>query len=709
MVLPMRPLHTAFCILLLCLFLLAGCGSSSNTQGGLLDFVNPVSEETGPSPLITGDPAGPIPAPSIPADLIATAKALEEASQDDPADSRAEADSDNEADAAQSSGKKETPRVPSISYTLRVVAPPTAPELATAFESLCLLNRLKEQPLYSVAGLTQRLRSDINTAKEVLHSYGYYAGTASGRIRSSSEDRAEESDNGGGRGRKQNAPRARVVTVTFEPGEQYTIGRTSIRVKDPAKLPPDETADARRALPKNLDTLGLAPGTPAVADTVLNATGQVREAFRDRGYPSASIFQTRYTVDHATKTLDADVVVDSGNRVLMGPLEIVGTQNVSYRYLDALRTWRPGQAWNQSRIENYRDALRNSGLFVSAEIRPGKTALENGQHPVVAELQPAPERTMGGALRYDSDFGPGVQGYWEHRNFTGNGDRLRLDAPIWRDMQELALQYRLPFFLRTDQDLILRGGVLKEETDAHNLKSMSASIGLERRLSRRMQGSLSLLTEGGDLETPEEARHKYFMVGFPVSFAWNNANNLLDATKGFKFKLDAAPYIGTYDTEFSTLRARIEGNAYIPLVGKDTFVFALRAVYGTLVGANSYEVPSSLRFYTGGGGSVRGYEYQSLGPRNKANESLGGSSAVEMSAEARVKFTDTFGAVAFIDGGMAYESTTPSFGEDIRWGAGLGLRVYTAIGPIRLDVATPLNPRSDDGSVQVYFSIGQSF
>ena len=680
----MYSVHIRIFLCLMCLFL-AACGPSDR---GLLDFVNPVQESTEPSPHVTGDPEGPIPAPSIPANLEALAKAREEAAKALPVDAPSETDDSGAPPRRASQGS-------GLLYTLKIVAPENAPELAPAFESVCLLKRLKDHPVNSVSGLNQRLRSDMQTAKEVLHSFGYYAGTARGRARPAAKD-----DNG--------EVREYLVTVTFEPGEQYTVGKTSITLKEPAQMPEDEQG-RRHKPPQNLDEMGLPAGTPAVADTVLDAAGKVRELFRDRGYPFATVTKTRYTIDHSSKTLDADVFVDSGEQVFMGPLEVVGEQTISYRYLNALRTWRPGRAWDQSRVEQYRDALRNSGLFTSAEIRPGDTALENGQRPVVVELQPAPERTIGGAIKYDSDFGFGVHPHWEHRNLTGNGDRLRVEAPVWQDMQEMFAQYRLPFFLRDDQDLIVRGGVLKEKTDAYNLKSLTASIGLERRINRRWQGTLSVMAEGGDLETPDDPRHKYFMTGFPATLTYTNANSLLDATRGFRLKLAAAPYLGSYDKTFNAVRTRAEGNAYLPLVGKDTLVFALRGVYGLLVGADSQEVPPSIRYYVGGGGSVRGYEYQSLGPRNDSADPLGGSSALEISAETRFKITDTFGVVAFLDGGTAYAGSTPKFDEEIHWGAGLGLRVYTAIGPIRLDIATPLNPRNDDASVQVYFSIGQSF
>ncbi len=123
------------------------------------------------------------------------------------------------------------------------------------------------------------------------------------------------------------------------------------------------------------------------------------------------------------------------------------------------------------------------------------------------------------------------------------------------------------------------------------------------------------------------------------------------------------------------------------------------------------DIPSNYRFFSGGGGSVRGYRYQTIGPRTPPfGFVVGGRSLFEANVEARVKVTDTIGIVPFFDIGGAYAGSIPDFTRgDTRMSAGLGLRYYTGIGPIRLDVAFPLNPRPGDQPVVLYVSIGQSF
>jgi translocation and assembly module TamA len=332
-----------------------------------------------------------------------------------------------------------------------------------------------------------------------------------------------------------------------------------------------------------------------------------------------------------------------------------------------------------------------------------------GNRPVVTSLESAPERTFGGAVKYHSDFGPGVQGSWEHRNLSGQGDSLRITAPVWLDMQELTAAYRLPFLLRRDQDGIANVAVLNQDTDAYRLSSAVAAAGLERKLGRLWSLSLQGSVEGGNTREPGKSSRDYLMYGLPLAVLYDGTGSLLDALSGQRVALSLAPYAGDYDGSFTALRSRVEGQAFFPLAEEDRLVLALRGVLGVVTGADSENIPPTARFYSGGGGSVRGYAYQSLGPLNEDDKALGGGSQVEFSAESRWKMTPEWGLVAFVDGGGVYANVFDDADRAIRWGAGLGLRYYTAIGPVRLDVATPLNPRPQDNPLQVYISIGQSF
>ena len=149
----------------------------------------------------------------------------------------------------------------------------------------------------------------------------------------------------------------------------------------------------------------------------------------------------------------------------------------------------------------------------------------------------------------------------------------------------------------------------------------------------------------------------------------------------------------------------VDGSVYYP-VG-ESFVIAGRARVGSIFGIPRDELAPSRRFYAGGGGSVRGFGYQELGPRDANNVPLGGRSLAEFAVEGRYRFGN-YGVVAFVDAGQVYESQFPGFNE-LRFGVGVGGRVYTNFGPVRVDVATPIDRREGESQISVYVSIGQAF
>ena len=569
------------------------------------------------------------------------------------------------------------------SYTIACQSPDD-PHLAELFEKASRLAIMKDEPA-TFATIEQRLAISLVEGRDILQSQGYYEGVVEGRLEKGTTDQ----------------PKA---VVRFKPGPRYNIGPS--RVILASELAANSEAPAP---PLSLSEVGLTAGEPALAADILAAVDRVEEAFRNRGYPRAAVTATRFTLDKSKRVVEAEVSVDPNRFARMGGIITVGDYVVDQSYLEALRTWKIGQPWHQEMLNNYLDALRQSGLFQTVEGSAAKDEDSAGHRPVRLRLTAAAPRTVGGQISYDTDFGPGVNAYWEHRNLTGHGDRLRVDMPLWVDMQQLTVSYRYPYFRRPDQDIIASGGLIHEDTDAYELYSGAIAAGVERRLSRWWRASVMASMEGGSLRDPGADRQEFIMIGLPVSATYDSTNSLLNPTRGYRLKMQASPYVGTYREDFEVVQTRIEGNAFIP-VSSDRLVMALRGVWGSVWGINhSQEVPSALRFYSGGGGSVRGYDYQSVGPRNALNEPLGGLSQVEVGAEARLRFGENFGLVAFVDGGMVYANADDEIFQNMLWGAGLGFRYFTAVGPVRLDVALPLDRREGDSSWQMYISLGQSF
>lgn len=569
------------------------------------------------------------------------------------------------------------------------------PELRSSMEKHSQLVLLKAQAPDGLLGLMRRARADEQTAVKLLQSLGYYDGTASAHV--------AEADKPGGQAR---------VTLTLLPGPRYHMGRTELSYHPaPAPLPPFPGI-IPAAPPEKLS--GLSEDQPAVADNVLAAVDEVPEALHRSGYPEAAVADTRYTLNKSEKTLNADVVVDPGPAAVMGKAVIRGTRKVEPEYLTRLVTWQQGEPWDDRRLQAYRRELQKLGLFRFVDVKPAPadqgTPLEAKNClnlPVLVDVREASFRTVSAGARYATDTGVGLQGEWQHRNLFGAGEKLTLKTPFAQDRRGVQADFEKPAFGRPDQKFLAGSSYLREDTDAYDTTAFNAYAGMERKISSDWWGSVKIFGEEGSVTRVEQDEYRYASLIFTLRR--DTRNNIMNPERGTYLQWDVAPTTGYYNGEFSGVSAKVTASGYYAPFDDDFLVFAARTSAGSFLGVSMANIPPSLRFYCGGGGSVRGYAYQAIGPKDSDGEPRGGRSFHDINLEARFRVTENVGIVPFLDGGMVYERETPRLFQDFQWGAGIGLRYYTPIGPVRLDVAVPLDKTTDDRGYQIYISIGQSF
>lgn len=685
--------------LLICLCLLSGCGSWRLSQlwegkdpaahGAPTDMQGLASSTCAPdvtdssTALDTVPPTSPLPmgAPDIPASLAGAVS---------PAQSGKESE-------ARSGGQ--APAEPVLPYTVHFTAP-NQPEALEILQKNSLLVRLLKTPPPDLMGLEFRIVKDEAEARTIMQSLGYYSGTVISTIDTDKNPVQ--------------------VHVRLESGPRYTVGSSTITY-DGAVL---------QKAPKNLQEAGLPADSPATASTVLDSVDSISQWLKSHGYPLAQVDSTHYSIDPEKHLLNAEIHVQQGPLARMGTVKVEGSDSITPEYLNRLRTWRSGRLWNDKRLDAYRNELTQLGLFRSISLQPvplqsqpplaedatqssgnARTIVDTAPlYDVLLSVADAPQRTVGGGLNYESDRGIGGQAFWEHRNVFSEGERLRTELGLWEDRQNARVSFTKPAFLQRGQNFNAEAWLRSEDTDAYFQEAAWAGVGIERRLSRHWWASVKASAEGGILRDPKHPRKSYSMLGLPLGLRYDNTSSLLNSTEGVRAALNITPYNGMYGKEFSTFRTRLDASAYLPLTASKSVVLAARASAGSILRDDAMTVPASIRFYSGGGGSVRGYAYQSLGPRDSDKAPLGGASFLELGLETRIKITENIGIVPFLDGGNAYSEQIPRLDKSpLQWGAGLGLRYYTAIGPLRLDVATPLNPRKDDAPFFVYISIGQSF
>lgn len=591
--------------------------------------------------------------------------------------------------------------------------------MESRMRSLSQLIQLEKEKPDGLLALERRAIQDKETAEKLMQSECYYDGQAVYEL----DDTAKPV----------------VVTLTLKPGPRFNVGEAKViynpkpvvpeafkhRVRvtgfwglEKTKLPPP-------AFPPEIP--GVTIGKPIVATAMLKAVEAIPQALKNSGYPLAKLKSSEYTLDKPAHLLNAKIVIDPGPPALMGKVVIQGEKEVNASFLRKLAPWEPGhEVWDAALLESYANRLRGLGLFRSVEVKPDMEHLAvDTSHaregaailPALVEVSEGTWRSLSFNARYDTDTGFGVEGVWENRNLFHNGERLRLDAPISLQEYGLKAHFEKPAFLDRGQYFYANASALREETDAYKQTSVKGEGGIIRQLARNWLGGVAIMAEGGTVEESGKEEKGYGIFSPNAGIRYDGRNNRLNPSSGALVDFRLKPFTGYYESEFGGLGSTLAVTGYYSPLGKkpggeidNTIVLAARAMGGAMPASSPLEkLPPTLRYYTGGAGSVRGYTYQSIGPRNSDGDPKGGRSFQVVNLESRFMVSENIGIVPFLDGGMVYSTEFPEIIGDMDWGTGLGFRYYTPIGPVRLDVATPLHRIDDDPPVQVYISIGQSF
>jgi translocation and assembly module TamA len=339
-----------------------------------------------------------------------------------------------------------------------------------------------------------------------------------------------------------------------------------------------------------------------------------------------------------------------------------------------------------------------------------------GRLPTTFTVSERARHAIGLSAAYETNYGPSVRAYWEHRNLLGGAERLRVEAEVARigtggSIGEMTYRggvtYRDPGLLGRDLTLVVSLFALRERLEAYDRDAITGTVLFEQRLSERLFVQAGPTADFGRSGSPDGRLTNYQIAGLTFGGRYDGTDSLLDPSQGWRLNGAVTPsWSFSTSAPFAPLRAT--GSTYWDVLGNRRSILAARGTLGSLLGAQLGDVPRHIRFYAGGGGSVRGYDYQSIGPRDERNRPSGGGSLVEASVEWRQRVWGDIGAVAFVDAGSVGSSSAPEF-SNLRVGAGLGVRYHTPIGPIRADVAVPLVKQRDSSNFGLYVGIGQAF
>ena len=554
-------------------------------------------------------------------------------------------------------------------------------------KSASRLVNLQSSPPATYAGLKRRAESDIANFVQVLHSLAYYNAKVDITI--------------------DNEKNPALVVVHLNIGPVYPL--VDYRI-----ISEDHNCDAESFDYDSikLKNLGIVLDKPATPKSILDAEDSLLQIMSQEGYPLAEIKKREVVADQSTKTVSVFLFVESGPQAMFGQTTISGNEKVKDLFFCKKIAWEEGEPYDQCLVEKTRNALEASGLFSSITITHAEKTEEDDSLPMEIHVIEGKFRSIGAGVSYATDLGPGVIAEWENRNIRGLGEKLSFKTNVSTVYQEGTLLYLKPDFCRPGQDLLWLAELKHEETKGYRDNTISFSGIIDRQLNENARFSY-----GGMYKkiwsTHSDNNRVYNLAKVPMQYRWSNSNNLLDPTKGRTLNIKIIPSLQVIHPSFAYCINVISGSIYRPITKDRSFVIAAKATLGSIVGASEHSIPPSEKFYAGSDNLLRGYHYLTVSPLKEENghlKPIGGRSMMIYSLEARWRACEKIGLVLFYDFGNVYRSTFPEINHKILQSAGIGFRYYTPVGPLRLDLAIPLNRRHHfDGPFQLYFSIGQAF
>jgi len=557
----------------------------------------------------------------------------------------------------------------------------------------------ESKPASGAAGLLAKARGDYRRLVAALYNEGYYGGVVS--IRVGGQEAAKLAPD-------VNLPDPVDVAIVVEPGPLFRFN--SVDVVNAAPI----TSDPFDFVPPP-STRGFGRGEIAKSSVILQAEQLALRAWRQQGFPKAAISGRDVVADHANNSVDVTITVNPGRKAAFGDVTVTGTERMDPEFVRRQTGLKVGEEYDPDALALAQKRLDRLEVFRSARLEAAESIGADGLLPFGLIVQELPGARFGVGATYSSIDGLGIEGYHLWRNLFGQAERLRLDARVASIAYPIDTEqfdyffggtFTKPGLFTPDTDLVAAVSAERTIYPTYTETSASGRLGLTHILSDE------ITIEGG--ATLERARfddsfgtRDFTTAGLYGGATLDFRDDKVDATAGWYAQASVEPF---YEFRFANAGARVtlEGRTYFGFGENDPFVLAGRIKGGALVGPALSEISPDKLFFAGGGGSVRGYGYKSIGVNDGSGKVTGGRYLLEASLEARMRINETFGIVGFLDGGYVAADVFPSI-DDLRLGAGAGLRYYTGLGPLRFDAAIPLNKKPGDADYAVYVGIGQAF
>ncbi|CAN7185582.1 autotransporter assembly complex protein TamA [Phenylobacterium sp. LjRoot225] len=545
-----------------------------------------------------------------------------------------------------------------------------------------------DRPIDNRFEARRRARDAAETATAVLRSEGYYAAIV--------EPEVGDGDTP--------TPKVRIT-----PGPRFTITAPAIEWVGTAPPAQDEAA-AQKAL-------ALSPGAPGRAAEVVGAEGRIVSTLEQKGYADAEAEPRQVVVDHADRSVQPTFHIAAGPLVRLDGIQLTNTGRTNPRWVEGLAPWKPGDVYDPELVAELQRRLLDPGAYdqVTVALAPVDKTTTEGLRPVLVGLAERKRRTFEFGASYASVEGLGLDVRWTRYNTFRRADTFALFGRLSTVDSRVGVTVGLPHWRRPAQTLTLGAEAYHANTDAYDQTGVTARSDVQRRYGKTSYVSVGAST---DFSRTNELRigsltplgREIATFALHGNVYLDRSNDALDPRRGWRLNLIADPTLLAGHGTLPYLRVQTQGTGYLPIGRGARTVLAGRLRIGSILNGTVSDIPAPQRFYAGGGGSVRGFSYQAVGPRLADDNDTpeGGLSLIEASTEIRQMVTARWGVVAFVDAGSISITRNPDF-SNLSVGAGLGLRYNLPFGPIRVDVATPVSNAQGGSPVQIYVSIGQSF
>jgi len=566
-------------------------------------------------------------------------------------------------------------------------------------------------PPTSNNALLYRAEMDLKILRKALKNKGYFHGDASYKITS--------------------IEGVKKIDFTLRTGEQYHIGGVSIVIDDQQNKEANKEGGHGALLwPEKAEkVINIQVGEPVQMDKILESMARLYKYFQGKGYFCVDIPEPLGKIDDVHKTLTLEYKIILNGKKKFGSIDISGLESVSKIFVLNRLHLKSGAPYNAIKLDKVQRDLLNTELFSSINITPALPKDSCGiqdEVPLKIELLEAPQRSVGAGFRYATEEGLGGKLYWEHRNLWGGGERFRaqVEGGQWEIFS--FLYFEKPDFYWADFSLESKLEFSKERTIAFSGYVYNTYLGIKHRYDDKFTYQFGNRYEYSRLKQGKTEKNSY--VYFPLLLSYDQSNDVLNPYKGWRVKLEGTPFIGDIGDHSQMYKVALFGADYLRLIKKDQLVLATWGRVGHLFSTSLLNVPLNQRFYSGGINSVRGYGYQKLGPISPNRKPTGGKSQWEAGIEPRLRVGESLGFSVFFEGGQVFSPGSPRHAVktpqsrkhkpvkkgEILFGFGAGVKYYTDIGPLRLDVAFPtkirkVHHKKYDAPFQLYVSIGQSF